>query len=83
MRPKTSRNALMLQLARQGVRRKDLAERFGVSRPRVSMILRRDGFYPKVGRPRLPEMSEADRALYTKMRRYYGAPYARQQMGLD
>lgn len=58
----------------------------GTSSPRRDALraLRRSGGSRDGGRPRDPRlvMPESEAALYRKARRYYGAAYAREMMGI-
>lgn len=83
MKRKTSRNAKLLQLADAGTPRKVLANQFGISLPRVFALLYRERGMKKREKPRLPDMPDSQRRTYEKMRRYYGAAYARREMGID
>lgn len=82
MKRRTYRNRKLRQMATAGATQAEIARHFGISRPRVCQILRRDGLVGKVGRPRLPAMSAVDYADYVKLRACLGAAYARQAMGI-
>ena len=71
-----------------GETRTAIAESFGMTPRRVSQIAaeagaRRAGQAPlQIGRPRLPDMPTDTLAHYAKVRRYCGAAYARQALGI-
>lgn len=82
MRAKELRNRKVLKLHEQGFKHGQIAELFGISRPRVSKILATFGVSSTRGRPVMMKLSTADAALYRKVRGSYGAAYAREIMGI-
>jgi len=76
------RNRQILKLRQEGLNGAQIAGRYGLSKARVCQILKAIGGPRPVGRPRLPDMTAEDAALYAKARRSFGAAYARDLMGI-
>lgn len=82
MTARTKRDCAIIAAREAGISASKIADLTGLTKRRVDQIVADARPQSFRGRPRLPIRNE-DRPLYAKMRRYYGAEFAQQQLGIE